>query len=64
MSFKVRELVILSTANLRFKYKKLAPKFIRPFRVLNCVGKQAYRLILPDKYALLHNIFPIQLLRK
>ena len=62
--FKRGDLVGLSTKNLRFKAaeRKLAPRFIGPFRVLEKIGLQAYRLALPDKYARLHNVFPVQLL--
>ena len=62
--FKRGALVGLSTKNLRFKAaeRKLVPRFIGPFRVLEKIGLQAYRLALPEKYARLHNVFPVQLL--
>jgi transposase InsO family protein len=60
--FRVGEFVKLSTKNLRLKYRKLNPRWIGPFRVLERIGGQAYRLALPDKYAQLHPVFPIQLL--
>src|SRR5690349_1287426 len=60
--FKVRNLVKLSTKNLKLKYRKLSPRWIGLFRVLERIGEQAYRLALPDKYARLHPVFPIQLL--
>ena len=28
------------------------------------MGKQAYRLLLPEKYAAIHNVFPVQLLEE
>jgi len=64
MQFKKGDLVGLSTKNLRLKVpsRKLAPKFIGPFRVLNPVGSNAYRLALPHQYARLHNVFPVSLL--
>ena len=48
--FKKGDLVGLSTKNLRFKgaERKLAPRFIGPFRVLEKIGLQAYRLALPE----------------
>src|SRR5436190_13462874 len=58
--FKRGELVKLSTRNLRLKYKKLQPRWIGPFRILKCIGTQAYQLALPEKYAWLHDMFPIQ----
>jgi hypothetical protein len=60
--FKIREFVKLSTKHLKFKYYKLSPHWVGPFRILEQIGGQAYCLALPDKYARLHDIFPIQLL--
>ena len=62
--FKRGSLIKLSTWNLRLKNKKLQPRWIRPFRVLERVGTQAYRLALPEKYAWLHNVFPIQFIEE
>ena len=60
--FKVGDFVKLSTKNLKFKNRKLAPRWIGPFRVLERIGGQAYRIALPNKYSLLHDVFPVQLL--
>jgi transposase InsO family protein len=60
--FKIGDLVKLSTKNLKLKCRKLSPRWIGPFRVLERIGGQAYRLALPEKYARLHPVFPIQLL--
>jgi hypothetical protein len=62
MQFRRGQLVKLSTKNLRLKNKKLAPRWIGPFRITEVVGRQAYRLALPTQYSKLHDIFPIQLL--
>src|SRR5271156_3180300 len=62
--FKRGDLVKLSTRNLRLKDKKLQPRWIGPFRVLERIGSQAYRLALPEKYARLHNVFPIQFIEE
>lgn len=37
-------------------------RFIGPFRVLQAIGKQAYRLSLPQQYDRIHNVFHISLL--
>jgi hypothetical protein len=58
--FKRGDLVKLSTRNLRLKDKKLQPRWIGPLRVLERIGSQAYKLALPEKYAWLHDVFPIQ----
>ena len=57
-------LVALSTKNLRLKIpsRKLAPRFIGPFRIIDKVGQQAYRLTLPQEYDRIHNVFHISLL--
>jgi hypothetical protein len=62
--FKRGELVKLSTRNLRLKDKKLQPRWIGPLRVLERIGSQAYKLALPEKYARLHDVFPIQFIDK
>jgi transposase InsO family protein len=62
--FQKRDLVMLSTRNLRLKGqpRKLSPRWIGPFRVQDRVGSLAYRLILPNKYERLHDVFPVSLL--
>ena len=62
-SFKKGELVLLSTQNLSMKIpKKMKPKFVGPFRILETVGMLAYRLALPSKYSRLYDVFPVSLL--
>lgn len=60
--FKVGDFVKLSTKNLKFKNRKLSPRWVGPFRVLERMGGQAYRLALPAKYSRLHDVFPVQLI--
>jgi Integrase zinc binding domain/Chromo (CHRromatin Organisation MOdifier) domain len=62
--FKRGDLVKLSTRNLRLKNKKLQPRWIGPIRILERIGSQAYRLALPEKYARLHDVFPIQFIEE
>jgi hypothetical protein len=62
--FKKGQLVKLSTRNFRFKYPKLAPRWVGPFRITERIGGQAYRLALPTKYARLHDVFPVQFLEE
>ena len=56
--------MVLSIKNFRFKdiNKKLTPKFIRSFKMLNIIGLQVYRLTLSNKYIKLYNIFSISFL--
>lgn len=62
--FEKGSLIALSTKNLKLKIpsRKLAPRFIGPFRVLDRVGQQAYRIGLPAKYSRIHNVFHVSLL--
>jgi hypothetical protein len=50
---------------IRFgKRGKLGPRFIGPFKVLQCVGDQAYKLELPTELDGIHNVFHVSYLRK
>jgi transposase InsO family protein len=60
--FKTGDLVKLSTKYLKLKHPKLSPRWVGPFRVLERIGSQAYRLALPNKYARLHPVFSVQML--
>ena len=64
ISNKVGDLVLLSTQNLRMKGTpgKLQRKFVGPFRVIETIGEQAYRLALPDDWKI-HPVFHVSLLR-
>jgi hypothetical protein len=35
MLFKVRQIIALFTKNLKFKNRKLVPKFIKPFKIVS-----------------------------
>ncbi|KAJ9512429.1 hypothetical protein QJQ45_013014 [Haematococcus lacustris] len=66
VEFSPDQLVLLSTKNLRLKpgkAKKLLPRFIGPFRVLEHVGPVAVRLDLPPAMARMHPVFHVALLR-
>ncbi len=68
-SFEVNDLVLLSTKNLKLKVQKtkrdtkLLPKFIGPLRVLERIGRVAYRLEMPPRWKV-HDVFHVSLLRK
>lgn len=64
IEFRRGQLIKLSTRNLRLKNKKLAPRWIGPFRITEVIGSQAYHLALPNQYSRLHDVFPVQLLEK
>ena len=50
---------------IRFgKRWKLAPRYIRPFEILERVGTVAYRLALPLSFSGVHEVFHVSMLRK
>ena len=61
--YNVGDLVMLSTKNLKLKVptKKFAGKYAGPFKVIDAVGKQAYRLAFPAN-TLIHNVFHVSYL--
>ncbi|KAJ9557756.1 hypothetical protein OSB04_012370 [Centaurea solstitialis] len=69
IEFFVGDMVMLKVSPwkgvLRFgKQGKLSPRFVGPFKILERVGKQAYRLELPEELAGIHDVFHVGYLRK
>ena len=65
-TFEVGEFALLSTQNLRLSIvgtRKLLPKFLGPFEVIQKVGAVAYKLCLPATMKA-HPVFHVSLLRK
>ena len=46
------------------KQGKLAPRYIRPFEILERVGTVAYRLMLPSRLSGVHEVFHVSMFRK
>src|SRR4030095_4764169 len=46
------------------KKGKLAPRFVGPFKIIERIGEQAYRLKLPESMLGIHNVFNVSHLRK
>ena len=63
--FSIGDSVLLSTQNLRFKGipHKLHRKFCGPYKVLEKIGAQAYRLQLADTWRV-HPVFHVSLLKQ
>ena len=50
---------------MRFGKKgKLSLRYIRPFEILEKVGKVTYRLALPPEQSSIHNVFHVSMLKK
>ena len=61
---------MLSTANILAKVdqkrtsRKLTPKYIGPFPVVQVISQVAYKLDLPREYSKLHPVFHMSLLKR
>ena len=69
ITFEVGDSVLLKVSPwkglIRFgKRGKLSPRFIGPFKVLQKIGNQAYKLELPEELNGIHNTFHVCYLRK
>ena len=64
IGYQVDDLVLLSTRNLKMKGipSKLQKRFVGPFKVIETIGEQAYRLALPEEWKI-HPVFHVSLLR-
>ena len=65
-TFAVGDKVLLSTKNLQLNSpgaRKLLPRYIGPFEVLQRVGEVAYKLALPE-HMRVHNVFHVSLLAR
>jgi hypothetical protein len=64
-SYNVRNKVLLSSKNIKLvcPSKKLNHRFLRPFRVIQLVGKQAYKLDIPRLWKKIYPVFHVSLLK-
>ena len=69
LHFKVGAFVYLKVSPTkgvqRFGIKgKLAPRYIRPYGIVEACGPVAYKLKLPPKMSVVHNVFRVSQLKK
>ncbi|GJW77827.1 putative reverse transcriptase domain-containing protein [Tanacetum coccineum] len=69
LEFQVRDRVLLKVSPwkgvVRFGKKgKLAPRYVGPFEIVECVGPVAYRLKLPQELSCVHDTFHVSNLKK
>jgi hypothetical protein len=69
LQFQVGDFVYLRVSPAkgvqRFGIKgKLAPRYVRPFKILEVCGPVAYRICLPSQLAAIHDVFHISQLKK
>ena len=62
--YNVGDLVLLSTRNLKMKGApaKLQRRFVGPFKIIEIIGQQAYKLSLPEDWKI-HPVFHVSLLK-
>ncbi len=63
-SFQMGDKVLLRSINIRTlrPKKKIDHRQLRPFRILEKIGTQAYKLELPERYGAIHPVFHVSLL--
>jgi hypothetical protein len=69
ISFEIGDFVYLKVSPMRstrrFRVKgKLAPRYVRPFKVIDCTGEVAYQLELPPQLSEVHDMFHVSQLNK
>ena len=69
VEFEVRDRIFLKITPLKTsimtgKKKKLKPRYVGPFKILQRVGSVAYRLELPLRFSRTHDIFHVSLFKK
>jgi hypothetical protein len=69
LSFEIGDFIYPKVSPMRgtrrFRVKgKLAPKYVRPFKIIDCKGEVAYQLELPPQLSEVHDVFHVSQLMK
>jgi hypothetical protein len=69
LSFEIGDFVYLKVSPMRgthrFRVKgKLAPRYVGPFKIIDCKGEVAYQLELSPQLSEVHNVFHVSQLKK
>jgi hypothetical protein len=69
LSFEIEYFVYLKVSPMkgthRFRVKvKLAPRYVRPFKIIDREGEVAYQLELPPQLSVVHDVFHVSQLKK
>ncbi|KAD2805349.1 hypothetical protein E3N88_38726 [Mikania micrantha] len=69
LEFQVGDRVVLKVSPCKGvvcfgKKGKLAPRYVGPFEIIECIGPVAYRLRLPDELSGVHDLFHVSNLKK
>jgi hypothetical protein len=69
LQFKVGDFVYLKVSPTRGVQRfgirvKLAPRYIRPYEIIEACGPVAYKLKLPSKMSVIHSVFHVSQLKK
>jgi hypothetical protein len=69
LSFEIRDFVYLKVSPIRgthrFRVKgKIAPRYVKPFKIVDRKGEVAYQLKLPPQLSEVHDVFHVSQLKK
>ncbi|XP_071923140.1 uncharacterized protein [Coffea arabica] len=58
------KITLLKASLMARKGKKLQSRFVRPYKVIQCVGNVAYKLEFPLNLSRIHDVFHVSILKK
>lgn len=68
ITFQLGEMVLVKTDNITLSiessYRKFKPRYIGPFKIIQVINPNAYRLEMPSTHNSIHDVFNITNLRK